>query len=216
MVDQTPALKAVIDELEKRLGSGTYKGYRTPQVIRPIVDGGRQRPELGYSQHSYRNASDIYAYGVAKQKPIVDELMRMKNQGYPVGTVLHAGNDGDHKDHVHVEGKPKVKGDPRKPSTWNISGGSGDYSNLPTGGTGQGNAESPTFDDIKPWDFIFNPGKVTEAAGDWFFSAVVLRVVFGLVAVVAFTLTVIAIIAAYKGEDIAKVAGLVATKGASA
>lgn len=204
MVDQTPALKAVIDELEKRLGS-RYSGYRTPQVIRPIISGGKRRPDLGYSQHSYRNASDIFAWK-DKQKPITDELARMKQQGYPVGTVLDHNYNADHHDHVHVEGSPKVTGDPKKPSTWNISGGSGDVpANLPTGTKPAG--DETELEDLNWWDYVLNPGKVADTVKETLFNEVILRVVFGILAIIGVVVTVIVMVAAFKGDEIKQIAG---------
>jgi hypothetical protein len=54
--------------------------------------------------------------GFERQKPFVDELARMKGQGYPVGRVLWAGNrPNDHSDHIHIEGAPSLSKPGRKP-----------------------------------------------------------------------------------------------------
>lgn len=209
MVAQTPALKAVIDELEKRVGH--IQGMRTPQYIRPIIQGGRRRPELGYSQHSYRNADDLMLKGSA-QDPIVSVLKQMKSEGYPVGTILDHNYNSDHWDHIHVEGNPKVRGDPEKPSTWNIT--PGETVETPVGGGG-GTTDTPADTESKNswWDWLTNP---TETAAEEL-GKLIARIGWAALALTVLVIAVIFMLNEFsKSETGSNLIELAATRGMSA
>lgn len=210
MVDQTPALKAVREELKRRVGH--IKGMNTPQYIRPIIQGGRRRPDLGYSQHSYRNADDLMLYG-SKQDPIVSVLKQMKSEGYPVGTILDHNYNQDHQDHIHLEGSPKVKGDPEKPSTWNIT--PGETVETPIGGGG-GTTDTPTTNTESKnswWDWLTNP---TETAAEEL-GKVLARVGWAALGLTVLVIAVVFMLNEFsKSETGSNLIELAATKGMSA
>lgn len=108
----TATLKAVTDELRKRMGPIPSAGVEN---CRPKRINGKLRPDRGYSEHAWGNAEDLRISGYAAQKPYVDELNRMKRQGYPVGLILWAGVRSDHTGHIHVEGSPALSKGGAKP-----------------------------------------------------------------------------------------------------
>lgn len=112
-IPPTATLAAVTSELRRRKGpiGSLGIGYCRPKRI-----NGKLRPDRGYSEHAYGNAEDLKVYGKAAQAPYVAELKRMQRQGFPVGTILWAGNrPKDHTDHIHVEGSPSLSVAGKKP-----------------------------------------------------------------------------------------------------
>lgn len=101
----TKSLAAVTTELRRRKGNIPSSGVEN---CRPKRINGVLRPDKGYSEHAYGNAEDLKINGANAQKPYVDELARMKREGFPVGLVLHAAVRADHTDHIHVEGYPSL------------------------------------------------------------------------------------------------------------
>lgn len=104
----TASLLSVTTELRRRRGYIPSGGIDN---CRPKYKDGVPRPDLGWSEHAYGNAEDLQIYGYAAQKPYVDELVKMRGEGYPVGWIGWAGNrPSDHTDHIHVQGSPNHDG----------------------------------------------------------------------------------------------------------
>jgi hypothetical protein len=115
----------------------------------------------------------------------------MKSQGFPVGVILDANYNADHKDHIHVEGAPVITGNPKDPTTW----GTGSSSNATGGTTPTSDSSGTSIGDLNWWDAFINPDKVGDA-----FNEIVLRFVFGLIAIIAAVVTVVIVVGAFKGE----------------
>lgn len=209
----TASLQAVINELEKRTG---LKLNPISTVCRPKRIQGQLRPDKGYSEHAYGNAKDIMvgapngneanrSLARSRQQPIYDHLMRMKAEGYPVGTVIWAGtpNRTDHFNHLHVEGSPSLSKPGQKPPCAGGPAISESPVNIPTS-TGSIIIDTSTAGTVPPEDKAMWEDISMGLFGNLPFSRG--QFLFALVAIGAGILAIVLMVNAFKGKIIEQVA----------
>ena len=185
----TARLRTVLEELNRR---GFAAPKNTGVVCRPKNVNGRSRPDLGWSQHAYGNAIDLSVNGADKQRPYLAALESMRLQGFPVGLILHAGNrPKDHTNHIHLEAAPSLTGTPA------CAGGPKLFEDL-------------TKDEIFEQKAEQNAAIEGNIVSDFFLGLFGLeqqdladlgiRIVFGLLAVLASGATILLIVNSFKGD----------------
>lgn len=201
----TASLRTVLEELNRR-------GFAAPKnpgsVCRAKKVNGKLRPDLGWSQHAYANAVDLSNYdGLDQQRPVVAALESMRLQGFPVGLILWAQNrPNDHDDHIHLEGSPSLTGTPacaggtEKPLS---DEDTGTFERITGEDPEQGGLENTGGNVVSDF-FLGLFGLEQDALAD-----LGIRVVFGLLAVLAAGATLLLVVNAFKGNVIKGIAGAV-------
>lgn len=217
MASMTPSLAAVDKELKKRMGSIPDVGVFN---CRPFRIDGKLRPDKGWSEHAWANAIDYKINGFSKQKPYVDTLNRMRSEGFPVGTVLWAGNrPSDHSDHIHTEGSPKQgpAGPPPCKGGSPVNVKDDDIDDPKEGGRISGGGTRTHGEgedsDIKWWDWLIDPaGTAAKASADWFeenVKPIIIRIGFGVLAAILVSVTLFMLAKAFadsQGIDLKAIA----------
>ena len=194
----TARLRTVLAELNRR-------GFAAPKnpgiVCRAKNIDGKLRPDKGWSQHAFGNAVDLSVNGADKQWPYLAALESMRLQGFPVGLILHAGNrPKDHTNHIHLEAAPTLTGTPP------CAGGPKLNEDLTNEELFQKKADqNADLEGNILTDFVLGALGIDQAN----LADIGIRIVFGLLTVLAAGATLLLVVNAFKGNAIKGIVGTV-------